>query len=111
MSGSDGEVRPLPATSVALLVVVVLVLVVHASRLQVLVSVRSPPASMHSSSRLPSSTHREYRDCFPVPHVTEHSIQSDHSTSVTQAQSVNTFHPTNEKNPIERETFLRSKKK
>ena len=87
MSGSDCEVVAPPATSV-----VVLVLVVHASRLHVRVSVRSPPASMHSSSLLPSSTQREYRDCLPVPHVAEHSLQSDHSTSVTQTHTLCTQH-------------------
>ena len=100
ISGSDCEVVAPPAISVVVLVLV-LVLVVHASRLQVRVSVRSPPASIHSSSRLPSSTQREYRDCLPVPHVTEHSLQSDHSTSVTQihtscTQHVNTSLDTNE---------------
>jgi hypothetical protein len=102
ISGSDCEVVAPPAASV---VVLVLVLVVHASRLQVRVSVRSPPASMHNSSRLPSSTQREYRDCLPVPHVTEHSPQSDHSTSVTQThtsctQHVNTSLDTNEEKVI-----------
>ena len=106
MSGSDCEVVAPTATSVVVLVMV-LVVVVHASRLHVRVSVRSPPASMHNSSLLPSSTQREYRDCLPVPHVTEHSLQSDHSTSVTQThtlctQHLNTSLDTNEKKPTER---------